>query len=566
MPWLHAISAEDITRLPLVDSTASVTVPSNGKLYFLGFGAHEYAPTSVTGNEQETIETQQGSAIPLALFQDLHATCWTFPRRYRGQTVQLQRKAVRDPFWDQLLVVHNDYLENPPRCRLVETGEFGATLPANVREQQLSLAAVRAEQASLTDPIIPENLDREVPWRELESAAFPLDFQKILLAVPHDANPAFAYQNGQWFTTWPVYGDPTGLKEDRWFAPALAIGDQLIRPAPLSAKTEFKRVADGKLLPEWTLTWKYGKTTVSQAMLAFRPDGFRAPAVFVRFQIENPPAGCRLALGTGRRLNAHYWDDKSRERTPVPFFTLKPDCKTRQGVLLDQADRVLLASNQPFVLEHAGPLEDVLLFDLDESGSVELCTPTGEALAASGSVQVPTFANVETQFQAFWTKRLSQGAQAQLPSQEWMDRIDAWRCQVEAITRVHYQDRERLSYGAYFYQYYFGIEEAWPVIALAQWNSASEAQRQAEIMLEAENLDKTNVHHQSRNGAAPWTAAVVARLTDDVRWLTKVAPGHDRMGSLDGNSPTHETREPFRTHRGAVAAPYLWWGRPRSGN
>jgi hypothetical protein len=43
-------------------------------------------------------------------------------------------------------------------------------------------------------------------------------------------------------------------------------------------------------------------------------------------------------------------------------------------------------------------------------------------------------------------------------------------------------------------------------------------------MLSAENRNKDNVHHQSRNGAFAWYAAEVARLTNDRTWLESIAP------------------------------------------
>jgi hypothetical protein len=105
-----------------------------------------------------------------------------------------------------------------------------------------------------------------------------------------------------------------------------------------------------------------------------------------------------------------------------------------------------------------------------------------------------------------------------------MERIDIWRSQLAAITRVHYQGRERLAYGAYFYQAYFGPEEGWPIVAHALWGLPDEARRQTEIMLSPENRSKDNVHHQARNGVFAWYAAEVARLADDRDWLNSIAP------------------------------------------
>ena len=518
------VIALEIMRLQEENSKIEFEVPGDGKVYFLAIGDNKFMPDSITDENDKTISCERDDPVLLALFQDLGAQCWTFPEAYCEKTVQFTSPNGRDHFWRQVLVVKDFDANNIPDRQLMETGKFASALPDSVQSILLSRQKIDSQQTSLIDPIIPQDLEHELPWQTIEAAAWPLDFQKVLLAVPNDPSPAFAYQNGQWFTTWPVFDDRNGAKEDRWFAPALAFGDKLVRPAPLSAETSFVRTASGKLVPQWNLIWHYKNTRIRQSLLSFQTRDFKAAAVFVKFEIDGAPAGTRLALGTGCRLNAHYWDDKTRERTPVPFLAVKSRCVQRDRKLLDQHDRVLLKSRNQFEVEDLGSFEDLLLFTPQADGSVELCTPQRDSIAIEGSESFPDFSAVEAEFQQSWESRLKSGAQARVPSVEWMNRIDAWKTQVDAITRVHYQGRERLSYGAYFYQYYFGIEEAWPVIALAQWNQPREAWRQAEIMLDRENLDKENVHHQSRNGAAPWAAAVVARLTDDREEFSRAAP------------------------------------------
>ncbi len=84
--------------------------------------------------------------------------------------------------------------------------------------------------------------------------------------------------------------------------------------------------------------------------------------------------------------------------------------------------------------------------------------------------------------------------------------------------------KEQLSYGAYFYKAYFGVEEGWAAVALAQWGKQEESKQQAEILLSRENLDKSNYHHQYRNGLSSWYAASIARLTGDRDWLRSISP------------------------------------------
>ncbi len=551
--------AKGITRLPLENGKATLVVPADGVMHFLKFGKHSYAPDIVTDDDGSTIDVVKESEISLAPFQQLRAIRWKFPVQYYGESVRLAVDENRDPFWDQVLVVENSMIEERSTWQIRETGKFAASLPRELQEFSLSCAEISYQQASLSDPIIPNALGQELTWDRLASAALPLDFQKVLLASPHDASPAFAYQNGQWLTTWTSRDYPRGEKEDQWFAPALKDGDKIIRPASLFAQSEFAESPTGTLLPQWNLSWIYEGRTVRQSMFSFQPLEAPSPSLFVRFKIESASPDTRLVVGVGRRPNAHYWDDKSRERTPIPFFTLEPGYRQQGLRLLDAENRVVLESRQEFSLERCGPLEMALFFTPDEQGCVVLSTPQAGNPLEECSNLIPDFSTAEAQFQLQWEGILARGAQVQLPSLQWQDRIDAWRAQVEAITRVNYQGRERLSYGAYFYQHYFGIEEAWPVIALAEWGRGKEAQRQAEIMLEPDNLDKENVHHQARNGAAPWAAAVVARLTDDSEWLARVAPAMIECAEWT-NSVRQENQEARSTLTRGLLPPHIYGG------
>jgi len=509
--------------LPLENGSANFARPPDGPLYFLRFGDHSYGPARAPGTPGWE------KPILVAPFEQLWIESWTPPAGVGPVSLQPGSPVARDAFWDQLITADPAATGPLPRYSLVEAGTFGSALPAAVRRINLSAAAVEGQQGGLGDPVIPAGLELEIPWTDLEARAYPLDFQKVLLASPHDPSPGFAYQNGQWFTSWDSRDLPKGCREDHWFAPALLIDGVLIRPAPLSAHTAFEKTADGVTLPLWTLEWECQAITVRERLFSARSAGDSEARVFVQFQLVNAPPGVRLVLGAGRRPSAHYWDfanhpnSPANPRTPIPYFSAEPGYARTGRTLLDAWGRVVLASAQPFTLEPLGPIEVLLVFATDAQGCISLQTPQGDAVPSTPMTTV-ALAEAESGFKATWSALLTSGPRVRVPSAEWMERIDAWRSQVEAITRVTYEGKERLSYGAYFYQAYFGIEEAWPVVALAQWGRGDEARRQAAIMLDTENLDKANVHHQSRNGAAPLAAATVARLTNDRAWLEQVAP------------------------------------------
>jgi len=516
-------TAQWLRRVPMVDGSALVEWQPDAQRSFLRFGAHTYEPVRATTPDGHELEVRRGRTLVIAPFQELEAVPWQIAGSTAGAHIRLERPVTRDGFWDQILEVDTGAAGALPRYRLVETGRFGAALPPHVRDIDITGSEIARQRGSLADPVISPQVSAEIPWRELESKALPLDFQKVLLASLNDDSPAFAFQNGQWTTTWPAHDAPWA-KEDHWFAPALLVGGTLVRPAPLSARTSFLKSPDGKTLPGWTLVWSHEGVTVRQEMFSMRTPGSAEPCLWVRFRVQHAPQGVRLALGMGRRVSVHYWDDKTLERTPIPFFTMEPRYRREGGTVRDERGGPVLESAQPFTLERLGPVEMLAVFDGDAHGDVYLRTPQTPQIDSTRRATPGAFGHAKEAFISLWSARLGTGARAQLPSPEWMQRIDVWRSQIESITRVRYEGRERLSYGACFYQAYFGIEEAWPVVALALWGRGDEAQRQARVMLEPENLAKDNIHHQSRNGAGPAAAAAVARLTNDRRWLASVAP------------------------------------------
>ncbi|MCA9231079.1 MAG: hypothetical protein KDA57_10530 [Planctomycetales bacterium] len=517
--------AEWLTRVDVQDGKGEVLLGAEPELFFLVFGEHSYAPDDylATTGESYSEQLSVGKDYPIALFQGLNARQVTFLDALAGKEVQVTKSTRRDAFWDQVITVTPgvDFVDS--KYELIEAGVAGEALPRNLRQLRRSAEQVEKQQQSLVDPHIPPAIDRELSWAELESMALPLDFQKVLVASPNDASPGFVFQNGQWLTTWLSRDLPKWTKEDHWFAPALLIDGKLIRPAPLSAKTGFATSNTGATLPRWTLEWSYQEISVRQSIFSY-PSAAGNPEVYVQLHLENAPTGVRLALGVGRRPNVHYWDNREHERTPIPFFTLPAGYRQQGQRLIDRWDNLIIESAQDFRLEQLGPVEMLLTFDADERGDVYLRSPQVETSASAKRFGVSDFHTVSQAFEEYWYGFLHTGAQVSLPSAEWMKRIDIWKSQLAAITRVHYQNQERLSYGAYFYQAYFGPEEGWPIVALAQWGHAAEAQRQAEIMLSEENRSKENVHHQSRNGAFAWYATEVARLTNDSDWLQSIAP------------------------------------------
>jgi hypothetical protein len=552
--WLYPIdtkSGEGIIELPGNASTPCI--------YFLLFGNHSFEPDSVILERKEgggwvkigdknSIVT--GTPLPIALFQELRAIPWSIQANLykKGVTYRFRMKRsggvngqpARDPFWDQIIIVKDSVINNEETGRLkefalVESGKFGEALQSHIREINYSPAEIENLEESLTDPVmdlLKKDPQQEIGWKELESKALPLDYQKILLSGINDPDPGFAYQNGQWFVTWPGNEGSRilqewGKKMDHWFAPAILVGKELIRPAPLSARTSFFEDKTGRFLPLLTIEWKYQATgsdeiKVTQSMFSGVMDGI--PQIFVHLKMDDPKKQAKFAIGYGERPYAHYWDDPALQRTPVTYFTSLSELFIKNNhVLEDKAGSVVMRSSVPVRILHSGLSEVILEFDPEDS-EIYLSTPQIRTDNLSTSISGEDFQEAHEKFENKWSNLLSAGSHAELPSAEWKGKIDSWLTQVCSITDIKIEGREQLSYGAYFYKAYFGVEEGWPAVALARWGNIAESERQAEILLSKENLDKSNYHHQYRNGLSSWYAASIARLTGDRDWLRSISP------------------------------------------
>jgi hypothetical protein len=553
-PWIYQIilkSGEGIIDLP--------DTPEPPRIFFLQFGNHSFEPDSIilerqgqkgwekTGDKKSILI---GQPLPVGLFQELRAVPWSVPVELHKKGIPcrfrvkrnggVNGRPARDMFWDQIIAVNESVLtsENMNALRnyeLVESGNFGEALPAHIRAVNYSSAEIERLKECLTDPvmdILKESPGKEISRKELESKALPLDYQKILLSGINDPDPGFAYQNGQWFVTWPG-SDGTRIqpewnkKKDIWFAPAVRFGNEIIRPAPLSAKTGFLKSKSGRTLPmfiiEWILHSPDGrKIKVTQTLFSEIREGI--PQIFIHFKMEDPPRGAHFVLGQGKRPYAHYWDDPIVDRTPIPYFTSYSKLnKKTDHILTDETGSVILCSSLPVQVLHEGISEALLEFDAMTS-ELFITTPQVRTENLFKPLTRKVFLEASRNFMKKWNKQLSEGAHAVLPSAEWNQKIDSWLTQINSITRIYYNGKERLSYGAYFYKDFFGVEEGWASVAFAQWGEREEAKRQCEILLSGENLDKTNYHHQYRNGLSSWYSASVARLTGDKDWLRSISP------------------------------------------
>ncbi len=529
------------------------------RVFFLLFGDHSFEPNSliIEKKEKEHWEAvgDRSSVIieeplPIALFQELKAIPWSIPGNLYEKGVLYRFKVRRNVgvngspaghvFWDQVIVVKESAIRTEAMTelrnyKLVEAGKFGEALPLFVQNINFFQEEIKKQEECLTDPVmdvLKNSPGKEFTWEELEKKALPLDYQKILLSGINDPDAGFAYQNGQWFVTWPgsdgSQAQPDwNKKKDIWFAPAIRLGKEIIRPAPLSAQTRFVENENGHILPMLIIEWIYPvpdseDIRVIQSLFSEIMDGI--PQIFVHFKIVGSSKEVNFVIGHGKRPNAHYWDDISLERTPVPYFKTQSNL-TKQGdyVMTDEIGSTVIRSSVPIRILHSGISESLFEFDAKNS-ELFLSTPQIRTGDLSKPITKKEFQMAQEKFKEKWETLLSHGASAELPSVEWKRKIDSWLTQLYSITKIQYHGKEQLSYGAYFYKAYFGIEEGWATVALAQWGREEESKKQVEILLSEENLDKNNYHHQYRNGLSSWYAAEVARLTGDTDWLRNISP------------------------------------------
>jgi len=580
-----------LSQIALESGEGIIEFPGNHKpprVLFLLFGNHSFEPASLIleKKDQQTWEKIGnkasmliGKPLPIGLFQELKAVPWSIPTNIFEEGVvyrlRVSRKGGvngmpdRDEHWDQIIVVREAALvpENMAELinfKLIESGRFAEALPAHVRNINFTPGEIKNHQNLMTDPVmdlLKGPGQTELSWKQLESMALPLDYQKILLAGINDADPGYAYQNGQWFVVWPgsdgsnIQSD-WQMRKDAWFAPAIRIGKKIIRPAPLSAKTSFYKNNDGRSLPMLIIEWNYlppgGKEKrITQRLFSEEMDGVQQ--LYVHLKLEDPQQEANLLIGHGRRANAFFWGDRSQARTFIPYFTSRPKLTNKNNfVFYDELKSVVVRSSVPIQILHSGISETFLEFDT-ENAEIFLATPQIRTESLTKPVTRKEFQKVRKKFENKWNSVLSDGAIADLPSVEWNSKIDSWLAQTSSITRIQLDGKDRLSYGSYIYcNYYFGIEEGWATVALALWGKGEEAKQQAEIILSEENLNKDDHHHQYRNGLSSWYAATVARLTGDKTWLESISPALIANGYWTINARTENEKERSQVGKGLL--------------
>jgi hypothetical protein len=362
----------------------------------------------------------------------------------------------------------------------------------------------------------------------------PLDMQTAVIGRPGDPIECMVHWNG---TLVEIEGGEkgdwnTGAKNslpgknewiDRWMAVA-ANGELVGADAPNTSRS----LLDGFLPAVLTRYVRDGILYEQEALTTAPDDPLYAQLLTLRVSnLVKETRTAMLSVLLGRRKSAvagHRRSQGGEVPGPMNFDPLPTGYREDGQIVRGQSGEIILYAQTPFRWGGT-PRENALSYEVRmDPGQVRelhfVIPSVNGPVKDPGAVQRVDVSESRERFRRYWRKTLEGTARLDLPEPPLNDLVRNLLAQVLIILR----DRQELKYGAYWYEDYFGVEEGWPIVALAQYGHASEAWTAIETMLSPELMDKSNYHHQYRNGLASMYAAQVYRLTSDRQWLERLKP------------------------------------------
>jgi len=453
-----------------------------------------------------------------------------WPRRLLLNSVDVQPATTPGvEWWDGTRWRHAEPLPSPKpgeaRFLPVSTERLRITAAEPIRGLEVRLDADAERYFSEVEKSRVDRLGsrfREITDADLSAAKsllLPLDFAKAAIGRPADRQETIVMWNGTFLMTEPA---PEGSKvNDRWFAPAAGSSTELFGTDWTHTQARYL----DSYLPSIITTYRQGDVTFEQTLYVTAPDSALYGTV-AEVTVTNHaavPGETAFTLAMGRRAN---------QRGPGPQtspFYFDPQITNYR---LDAGNHAVLSSTGEVIVyaETAGrwegtPRENHLRYALslrpNEFRTLRFFIPSVEKpLKTLDSLRSFAWQKSLDDFRAWWNQELGSGMQLDLPEPELNNIYKNLLAQALIITL----DDSLIRYGAYFYEMYFGVEEGWPAVALAQYGHPDPAKKILSIMLSPELMDKKNYHHQYRNGLEPWYAATIFRLTQDRAWLERLAP------------------------------------------
>jgi hypothetical protein len=365
---------------------------------------------------------------------------------------------------------------------------------------------------------------RCLPRRDLaamDAMLQPINFAKTAIGRPADLVETMVTWTGTFFQTLqaPCTDPSTGAA-----LPSQTL-ERWVAPAPGGKAPDWFRTRSSYLdgwMPAVVTEYAEGALRYTQTVFVTAPDApiYGAVALVSMRNAGSKPIRATFTYALG--LRRVYGDP------PTPFISDPLDT----GYTLDR-DRRTVRDAQGTVVLHAyqpgrwsgtpceGHLSYAERLAPNEVRTLAFFVPDVTApLRSADPVAGQNPAGLLTGFRNYWNGLMAGAGQIETPE----PRLNHAARNLLAQCMIIGLDGEVARYGAYHYESYFGLEEGWPAVALAQFGLAEYGRRIMDYMLSPQCLDKSNYHHQYRNGLAPWYAADVYRLTPDRAWLEKIGP------------------------------------------
>ncbi|MBM4045424.1 MAG: hypothetical protein FJ279_09935 [Planctomycetes bacterium] len=398
----------------------------------------------------------------------------------------------------------------------------------------------------------------EPDYETVASLALPLDFLRGFIGRPDDDVETIVTWNGTLLQSLTLTGSAV-KGQDRWFA--FAVNGELPGGNP--------ELADAKCLEGWLpgveLAWRpvrlwrivrekapaiaggpnlLGEEPQQVGDSELRPplqcnltafttaSGDKVYADLTRVEVTNPSekaVKASLTLALGRRPNTMVFHRASEKGMPpanpcyldpVPTgYQPGPDgasVRSAEGQVVAFADRRG---------EWGGtPLESHLTFQLDlkprGKQAIRFVFPHLTApVTDEKALAKLDFDKSLRLFRDYWAKEVTRGMRIHVPDER-----------VNLIARNHLAqrliipDQSVSKYGTYFYEWPIGLEDWWPIIALAQWGYAAEAKRLAADIIDRYKKDLGGGHQGYRTGLGGMGGREVFALTGDEAWAKSVLP------------------------------------------
>jgi hypothetical protein len=359
------------------------------------------------------------------------------------------------------------------------------------------------------------------------SLLLPIDFTKAAIGRPADLQETMVSWTG---TFWQVesgscvdmQGKPLPAQPmDRWFT--LAVGRAKTRVGEDWAHTRSHYLDEG--LPAVVTDFKEGGVEYTQTLFVTAPGApLYGTVALVRVRNTTPQrVETQFTYGMGRR---RIYAEPGEPVTPLlsdpqpTGYRLDSDRRTVRSA----AGEIVFWSVHPGRWEgtlREGHFVVPLRLTAGEERALAFFVPcVTEPLQDASRLKGFRADRLLAGFRTYWRNLLANATQLDIPEPPF----NALYRNLLAQCLIIGLDGDEVRYGAYHYESYFGVEEGWPAVALAQYGLGGWAQKMLDYMLSPVCMDKTNYHHQYRNGLAAWYAVSAYRLTGDIGWLRKVAP------------------------------------------